>query len=228
MRRHPPSQSLVPAVARRVPWFRKRVLEWFPSNSRDFPWREPGRTSYEILVAEIMLQRTQAGTVDRMYTPFLERFSSWSSLADADVDEIRPFIEPLGLWRVRASTLLRVAVAMVKSGETLEPQPDLGHIKGIGQYTANAARLILRGEDVPLLDANMARVLERYFGPRTRLDIRDDPYLHALAQRVVRGRCALQLNWAILDLAARVCKPRNPNCSACPLSEKCQHANVIR
>ncbi len=37
----------------------------------------------------------------------------------------------------------------------------------------------------PLLDVNMSRVLERYFGPRSLADIRYDPYLQNLAQRLV-------------------------------------------
>jgi len=64
----------------------------------------------------------------------------------------------------------------------------------------------------------MARVLERYFGPRKLADIRYDPYLQKLAHRVVDCEAPAAVNWAILDLAALVCKARGPRCSQCPLS----------
>jgi A/G-specific adenine glycosylase len=98
--------------------------------------------------------------------------------------------------------------------EDIEPLP------GIGQYIANAVLLFCHGEAQPLLDANMARVLERYFGPRRLADIRYDPYLQVLAKRVVSCGDPISMNWAILDFASFVCALR-PKCEACPLKEAC-------
>jgi hypothetical protein len=55
-----------------------------------------------------------------------------------------------------------------------------------GQYIANAVLLLCHGEPQPLLDVNMARVLERVFGPKKLADIRYDPYLQQLAMRIVQ------------------------------------------
>ena len=68
----------------------------------------------------------------------------------------------------------------------------------------------------------MARVLERFFGPRKLADIRYDPYLQTLARRVVNTENSLQVNWAILDLGALVCKNGAPLCLQCPLRAKCE------
>jgi len=35
------------------------ILRWFPINRRDFPWRRT-KNPYNVLIAEIMLQRTRA------------------------------------------------------------------------------------------------------------------------------------------------------------------------
>lgn len=222
MRRHPPPHDLLPSITRRTSWFRTRLLEWFEDNKRSFPWREPGRPQYEIIVAEILLQRTPAQTVARVYDAFMERFPSWLALATATPVDLRPLLEPLGLWHIRAGILSRVAEAMV-AGDDVVPASrfELEQIKGIGQYTAAAILLVVHGHDEPLLDTNMARVLERYFGPRTYFDIRDDPYLHSLARRVVQGPNSLKLNWAILDFAAQVCKSKRPLCKQCPVHTKC-------
>jgi A/G-specific adenine glycosylase len=66
----------------------------------------------------------------------------------------------------------------------------------------------------------MARVVERYFGPRKKADIRYDPYLQQLTTHIV-SRESNHINWAILDFGALICKPRNPLCSACPLLKDC-------
>ncbi len=223
VRRHPRSWDLAPGIISRVPWFRARLLEWFVSSKRSFPWREPERLPYEIVVAEILLQRTPAPTVARMYDKFMERFPSWKALAEATPADLRPLLESLGLWQVRAGILSRVAQAMVASGgEVPSSRLELEQIKGIGQYTSAAILLVVHGREEPLLDANMARVLERYFGPRTHFDIRDDPYLHALARQVVQGPDSLDLNWAILDFAALICKAKRPLCEQCPVHANCQ------
>ena len=131
-------------------------------------------------------------------------------------------VTPLGLGQLRVEILQRVAQIMVEHGDdALATRLDLEQIKGIGQYTASAVLAVAYGQPEPLLDVNMARVLERYFGSRTRADIRDDPYLHALARRVVRGENSLHVGWAILDLGALICKPARPACPACPLRKTC-------
>jgi A/G-specific adenine glycosylase len=71
----------------------------------------------------------------------------------------------------------------------------------------------------------MARVLERYFGPRTLVDIRYDPYLQDLSREVVTVDDPVSMNWAVLDHAAIICKPKVPRCSSYPLAEKC---NFVR
>ena len=70
----------------------------------------------------------------------------------------------------------------------------------------------------------MARVLERFFGPRQMADIRYDPFLQHLSRAVLSDGDPRIMNWAILDLAALVCKPRNPDCPRCPLKARCRYA----
>ena len=98
---------------------------------------------------------------------------------------------------------------------------ELEAIPLIGQYIANAIKLLIFAERVPLLDVNMARVIERYFGKRKLSDIRYDPYLQNLSSQIVNVELSKQLNWAILDFAALICKARIPCCDICPLSNKC-------
>jgi len=101
-------------------------------------------------------------------------------------------------------------------------------LPGIGQYVASAVLVYVYGRPAPLLDTNMARVLERFFGDRQLADIRYDPYLQELAQAVVDGNDAKSVNWAVLDLAATVCRLRAPRCIECPLATRCLFAKEAR
>jgi A/G-specific adenine glycosylase len=215
-RAQPPGESL--------DWFRTRVLDWFSSNRRPFSWRET-EDEYPTLIAEALLQRTTARVVDAHLPRFLERFPTWETINRADVEELEHELRPLGLWRRRAAVLKRLA-AVMSSEVALPPHNEaLRALPGVGQYIANAVSLVVHGERRPLLDSSMARVLERFFGPRDLSDIRYDPYLQLLARRVVDTRDAKALNWAILDLAARVCRPK-PECELCPLASRCPSAGL--
>jgi A/G-specific adenine glycosylase len=90
---------------------------------------------------------------------------------------------------------------------------------------ANSVELIIFNQPAPLLDVNMARVLERFFGERKLADIRYDPGLQDLARKVVSVARSKELNWAILDYATLVCKARRPACEICQLSSKCTYYN---
>src|SRR5260370_9672676 len=77
------SYELAPEVGERIRWLRRRLLSWFVRNGRSFPWREPDRTPYEVVVAKVLLQRTTAVGVARAYPGLLDHFPSCTSLSHA-------------------------------------------------------------------------------------------------------------------------------------------------
>jgi A/G-specific adenine glycosylase len=209
----------------RVRAFRRLLLNWFRREGRYFPWRSPSASRYALIVSEILLQRTRAETVAEFFPRFVKRYPSWNHLAVAKEDELRAFLEPIGLWRRRAASLRALAQEMkLRRGRFPSTREEIESLPGVGQYVASAAMVFCHGEREPLLDVNMARVLERCFAPRRLVDIRYDPWLQALARSVVNHPRAREINWAVLDLAATVCTTRNPRCDSCPVQSCCSHA----
>ena len=177
---------------------------------------------YRAIVAEMLLQRTRAETVAAHYTGFIEEFPSWRVLFGVSLDRLERHLKPMGLWRRRATSLKGLAKEMSRrNGRFPTSREELEQLPGVGQYIANSILLLCHRQPAPLLDVNMARVLERVFGPRKLADIRYDPYLQSLAQRIVQCRFPREINWAILDLAATVCVPRQPRCDECPANSVC-------
>lgn len=212
----------------RVASFRRALLGWFGQCGRNFPWRSARSTEYERIVSEVLLQRTRAETVAAFYPAFFAAFPTWDLLAGASEGRLRHFLKPLGLWRRRASALRRLSAAAVEIGGRFPSCRDaLEDIPGVGQYVASAILLFQHGIPAPLLDVNMARVLERYFGRRRLADIRWDPYLQALALMVVKSSRSKEVNWAFLDFGALVCKAHNPACVSCVLRSGCKRDGVV-
>jgi A/G-specific adenine glycosylase len=205
------------------------LLDWFQRNRRSFPWRKKKNTKYQIIISEILLQRTRAEVVQNFFPQFTSTFPGWKALNAASADNLEKVLKPLGLSKQRAIRLKALASQIEKNGGKLpSSRSDLESLPMMGQYIANAVELIIFHRRLPLLDVNMARVLERYFGPRKLADIRYDQYLQKLAFKVTNHENSLAINWAILDFAALVCKIKTPICSSCPLSIKCLYFNSLK
>ena len=110
------SYEISPESVKRISSLRRRLLSWFARNGRSFPWREPGRTPYEVVVAEMLLQRTTASGVARTYAGFVERFPSWVALAQSPLEELENALRLLGLWRRKAQAFQHLAQSIEANG----------------------------------------------------------------------------------------------------------------
>ncbi len=210
----------------RISTFQRRILKWFEEEGRSFPWRKVGLSNYKLIIAEILLQRTKAETISKFYHKFLSYYPDWKSLDKTRKSTLERRLQPIGLYRQRASLLKKLAKVMVeRKGRLPSAREEIEQLPFAGQYIVNAIFLLIKKEPAPLLDVNMARVLERYFGPRKLSDIRYDPYLQKLAWHVVDHEKAKKINWGILDFAAIVCVANNPRCELCLLKKRCDYYN---
>ncbi|WP_112323998.1 hypothetical protein [Oceanibium sediminis] len=204
---------------------RGRLLSWFEVHGRILPWRGEAASTYHKICVEVLLQRTRAETVAGIYHPFFERFPSWAAIAATPRSDLERYLKPVGLWQRRAISLQGLAAyAAARNGIFPSAASEHAKIPGVGQYVSNAILLFQHGQRKPLLDVNMARFLERYERPRVLADIRYDPWLQDAAAWLARSSSPKELNWAVLDHAALVCKPRKPYCEKCPLRSSCNWA----
>jgi A/G-specific adenine glycosylase len=226
------SRQLEARLARhawRVRAFQQSILPWFRREGRTFPWRDKSASHYVLAISEVLLQRTRAETVATFFPLFAQRFPGWNQLARASDEELQALLEPVGLWRRRADSLRALAREMrSRRGRFPVSRDEIEELPGIGQYIASAVLLLCHGSREPMLDVNMARVLERCFFPRKLADIRYDPWLQSLSRCVTNHERTVEINWAILDLASKVCLSRRPTCNVCPLRACCRYAKINR
>lgn len=196
------------------------LLAWYRKQKRDLPWRET-QDAYRILVSEIMLQQTQVDRVIPFYQKFLKLFPTWSSLAHAQNSEVLRAWSGLGYNR-RALVLRDIAKQVVEKGEP-KSEEEWRALKGIGAYTAAALTVFTRQARTLPVDTNIRRVLGRVLLGLPYPDARVDGALRARGQELLGTRNAwFDIPQALFDLAAAVCKKKNPACNICPLRETCR------
>jgi A/G-specific adenine glycosylase len=212
--------------------FSTSLRRWFRRNSRDLPWRRT-RDAYEVLVSELMLQQTQVSRVVDYYGNFLERFPTLAHVARAKPARVLEAWEGLGYY-ARARNLHKLAVQVSDRGRdtraTLPQDPAaLRQLPGIGAYTAGAVASFAYERRAPLVDTNVARVLERVFAPGTKVKTTAGAKrVWAIAERVLppTGRAGWTHNQALMELGALVCTARTRRCTVCPVRRVCRSADV--
>ncbi len=205
-------------------FFRRIILRWFNKNGREFPWRKDSITDYELIISEILLQRTKAETVAMYYQTFFDKYPDWNSIKNTSVNDLEIILKPLGLYKQRAKRLSRLIQEYEDRNNKL-PKTSKALKDSVlsPMYISAAYRLIILKEKAALLDVNMARVLNRFFLLKELKDLRDDEEIQQLATRVVRCEKCKEINWAILDFGALVCTASKPKCALCPFIDRCKY-----
>ena len=200
---------------------RQALLEWYETSARKFPWR--GDTNpYHVLMAEMMLRRTQANQVVAVYLRFLEKFPDLKSLAEAPFEEVMQCLYPLGLsWRAANFQVLAKEIILNHAGEVPEDRAKLLELTGVGPYVADAVRCFAFGEKSVLLDTNTVRVVARYLGFEYNQESRRKPEVIQAVTQLVDSAQPAHSNYALLDFAATVCRARDPLHNNCPLTIHC-------
>jgi A/G-specific adenine glycosylase len=195
-----------------------RLLDHYRRSARDLPWRAvPGAAPndpYVVWLSEVMLQQTTVATVIPRFRRFVERWPTVEALAAASDEEILGEWAGLGYY-ARVRNLIACARAVAEQGGFPRHSNSLRMLPGIGDYTAAAIAAIAFGEQAAAVDTNVERVIARIHG------IADRKAVRAAAAAMVPAERPGDYTQALMDLGAAICRPRNPDCPACPLAPDC-------
>lgn len=191
------------------------IQKWYKTHGRlALPWRTT-EDAYHIYLSEIMLQQTQVKTVlERYYFPFLEKFPTLHTLGNADLDEVLKMWEGLGYYN-RAKNLHKTAGLIERLPSDID---ELTALPGIGKNTAHAVATFAYKKPVPIMEANVKRILCRLH----KLKTPTDKELWKIAYAMVDKINPFDYNQAMMDIGATLCTPKNPQCKICPLTDICK------
>jgi A/G-specific adenine glycosylase len=199
------------------------LLSWWAKNKRNFPWRET-RDPYKILISEVLLHRTRAEQVVPVYKQFVNKFPTIGDLSAAKLDEISEILKPLGLhWRTK---LLSQAVNLIMKeygGRIPSTKAELELLPGIGPYISSAIMCFAFGYTEPILDTNTVRIIGRVLGVKITDQSRRSKLFQELSESTLDKKNPREFNYALIDLGALACIPKEPLCSICPLNCMCDY-----
>ena len=203
----------------------KKILNWYDLNKRTLPWRKnvsQSKKHYYTLVSEFMLQQTQVVTVIPYFDRFINKIPNLKKLSKIPDRELIKLWEGLGYYsRVRNLKKTAKIITSKYHGEIPNNYEDLISLPGIGNYTANAILAIAFNKSYIPLDGNIERVLKRYLYLKKDKEIQKDNLIEKKSIFGISSR-ASDYAQALMELGAMICKPKNPECSKCPISKNCK------
>jgi A/G-specific adenine glycosylase len=203
-------------------WF---FRDWYRSSGRRFPWREPSATPFGILVAELMLRKTKAEMVAKVWPTFVATYPKPSSCVAAKDEALLEILAPLGLGNLRAKAIKDISILLVTRYADNVPSSasELMTLPHVGEYAANAVACFAFGQATPIVDGNVMRILCRLYGKNMPKDIRRARDVRDLAAKILPACETREHNYGLLDFGAQICKPRHQMCDICPLSTICTY-----
>lgn len=182
----------------------------------------PGETApdpYRVWLSEVMLQQTTVAAVTPRFERFVARWPTVETLAAAKDEDVLSEWAGLGYY-ARARNLTACAREVAARGGFPDTEEELRQLPGIGAYTAAAIAAIAFGRRALVMDTNVERVVARLHAIDAPI-AESKPRLRKRLDAMTPAERAGDFAQAMMDLGATICRPKSPDCPACPLNAAC-------
>ncbi|MBL8013371.1 MAG: A/G-specific adenine glycosylase, partial [Candidatus Omnitrophica bacterium] len=171
----------------------------------------------------VMLQQTTVTAVIPYFEKWIGKFPTVFNLASAPQQEVLRQWQGLGYY-ARAKNLHRSAAIIVdKFNGNLPCDPQqISLLPGFGPYTTGAVLSIAYDVKIPIIDANVRRVVMRILAVPGLADTKQDKRILDFLWKVLPDKFVGEFNQALMELGALICRSKEPLCGKCPLSKFCQ------
>jgi endonuclease III len=184
------------------------------------------------LVLTVLSQNTSDSNSGRAFIRLLDRFPNWTSVMNADVQDVERAIEPGGLAPTKApriQAILREVHARCGSFDlsflqglpAAESRAWLRSLPGVGPKTAACVLLFALGQPALPVDTHVHRVAKRLGLVPDRSTA--EQACETLEQQV-SGNLVYAFHIQLIKHGRRTCTAQRPKCPVCPLRKVCPSA----
>jgi endonuclease-3 len=196
--------------------FKDYLVEMFPKPEPVLKYRN----LFEQLIAVVLSAQTTDVAVNKVTEELFEKYPDPASLSVASSSEIEKIIRKIGLFRKKASNVVKIAGLISNCGiidrEFLESLP------GVGRKTANIILSTNNISDELGIDTHIKRVATRYGLTRsTNLIVIENDLKEVLEFGFQDWHLRMIL------FGRQFCISRNPRCHDCKLSHLCDFSQEM-
>lgn len=174
---------------------------------------------FHVLVATVLSQRTRDLNTYRASSDLFRRFNTPEEMAEADLEELESLVRPVGFYRVKAKAIKEIARLVAERGGVPKDIDEMTKWPMVGRKTANCVMTYAFKEPAICVDTHVHRISNR-------LGLVDcaTPDETEMALRKVFPRALwCEINGTMVRFGQKICLPRNPKCSQCPVRNECAY-----
>lgn len=206
---------------------KKQVLEIVRRLEEEYPLAEctlDFKKDYELLFSVRLAAQCTDARVNMITPALFERFPTLQSFADAEPEDVEPYVRSCGFYRAKARDIVASARMLVDNygGRVPDTMEELLKLPGVGRKTAN----LILGDvyNVPgstVVDTHCIRISNR-LGLVD--DIKDPVRIETELRKQLPPEKSSDFCHRIVLHGRAVCTARRPDCESCTLRSVCQFA----
>ena len=210
-----PSRTSLVRRARKI----DRVLaQTYPDARCELDFDDP----FQLLVVTVLSAQTTDRRVNAVRPLLFAAYPDPAAMAVAPREHLEQLLGPLGFFRAKTDSLLKLSQALVEryDGEVPARLDDLVTLPGVGRKTANV--VLGNAFDVPgiTVDTHFGRLARRFGWTEETDPVKVEHALGAL----LPGRDWGLFSERVILHGRRVCDARRPRCDDCVLNDFCPSA----
>ena len=204
---------------------KKQVLEIVRRLEEEYPLAEctlDYKKDYELLFSVRLAAQCTDARVNMITPALFERFPTLQSFADAEPEDVEPYVRSCGFYRAKARDIVASARMLVDNygGRVPDTMEELLKLPGVGRKTAN----LILGDvyNVPgstVVDTHCIRISNR-LGLVD--DIKDPVKIETELRRQLPPEKSSDFCHRIVLHGRAVCTARKPDCAVCCLKTVCK------
>ncbi len=206
-----PDTSLV----RRARKIDRVLAETYPDARCELDFDDP----FQLLVVTVLSAQTTDKRVNAVRPTLFAAYPDPRAMAGADRDHLERIIGPLGFFRAKTESLLKLSQALVERYDAEVPArlDDLVTLPGVGRKTANVVLGNAFGVPGITVDTHFGRLARRFGFTEETDPVKAEHAVGALFPK----RDWTMLSHHLIWHGRRVCHARKPACGACPVARWC-------
>ncbi|MGN6252186.1 MAG: endonuclease III [Marmoricola sp.] len=203
------------AVVRRARKVDRILGETYPDARCELDFDDP----FQLLVVTVLSAQTTDRRVNAVRPTLFAAYPDPAAMAAAPREDLERIVGPLGFFRAKTESLLKLSAALVEryDGQVPPSLEELVTLPGVGRKTANV--VLGNAFDIPgiTVDTHFGR-LARRLGWTTETDpVKAEHAVGALFP----PRDWTMLSHHLIWHGRRVCHAKKPACGACPVARLC-------
>jgi endonuclease-3 len=210
-----PAPETRTGLVRRARKIDRVLAETYPDARCELDFANP----FELLVVTVLSAQTTDKRVNAVSPLLFAAYPDAKAMAAADRAVLEGMLGPLGFFRAKTESLLKLSAALVEDhgGEVPPRLVDLVKLPGVGRKTANVVLGNAFGVPGITVDTHFGRLVRRFGWTEETDPVKVE---HAIGELFPK-RDWTMLSHHLIWHGRRRCHARNPACGACPLARLC-------